>query len=236
MKTTYTGIFLLSLLLSIPALAARPDTKREAKHELKPEVKPEVKQYSGFLGDYSQLKPGPESGAAKVYIKQGVDFKQYRKVIMDHVIFYFKEDAENKGIDTVEFTELSAKFHQAVVDALGTAYILTGKPGAGVLRVRVALTDVQLPAKPLSSITAILPAAFIITTVKSGVAGEDTELGDISMEFELLDSATNQRIGAVIERKAGGTSDSTSTFGKKEDTFTFWAQRLRKRLDTLYGK
>ena len=36
----------------------------------------EVK-YSGFLGDYSKFKPGPEGGVALVYIKQGADFSKW---------------------------------------------------------------------------------------------------------------------------------------------------------------
>ncbi len=75
-------------------------------------------EYSGFLVDYSQLKPGPKGGVAKVYRKEGVDYKKYSKILMDHVVFYFKDDAEEKGIDPLEMAELSHKFHKEAKAAL----------------------------------------------------------------------------------------------------------------------
>jgi hypothetical protein len=97
-----------------------------------------VKDYSGFLNDYSKLEPGPEGGVDKRYIKPGVDFKQYNKVMLDQVRFYFKDDAADKGIDPEEMKELADNFHRAVIDALGSAYPLVAKPGPNVMRLRVA--------------------------------------------------------------------------------------------------
>jgi hypothetical protein len=95
MKTRIIGIAVVGIFLSAAVAQAK----------LKP------KEYSGFLVDYSQLKPGPRGGVAMVYRKKGVDFKKYNKIMLDHVVFYLKEDAENKGIDPVEMAELSKKFH-----------------------------------------------------------------------------------------------------------------------------
>ncbi len=42
---------------------------------------------SGFLSDYSGMKKGPEGGADWVYIKEGVNFANYNKVMVDQVTF-----------------------------------------------------------------------------------------------------------------------------------------------------
>ena len=84
--------------------------------------KMEVKNYSGFLGDYSKLQAGPEGGIDQRYIKEGVDFKQYNKIMLDQVRFYFKNDAADKGIDADEMKELADTFDRRFIDALGSAY------------------------------------------------------------------------------------------------------------------
>jgi len=220
MKKRIIGIVVVCIFLSLGVAQAK----------LKP------KEYSGFLVDYSQLKPGPKGGVAMVYRKQGIDFKKYNKIMLDHVVFYLKDDAENKGIDPVEMAELSEKFHKSAIDGLGAAYPLVDKPGPDVMRIRVAITDLELPSHTANAINTILPAGTAISTVKKGSTGKGPAVGEISMEFEFLDSETNQRIAAGVDRRAGGKTESMNKLGTAEDAFKFWAQRLRMRLDEVHGK
>ena len=196
----------------------------------------DVKNYSGFLGDYSKLQEGPEGGVAQRYITPGVDLKQYNNVMMDQVRFYFKDDAEDKGIDADQMKELADSFHKAVIEALGSAYPLVAKPGPNVMRLRVAITDMELPNRGINAISTILPVGLAISTVKSGVTGKGTGCGEVSMEFQILDSQTNQVLVQGVDRRSGGKLDSMSKFGTAEDAFKFWAQRLRTGLDEVHGK
>jgi len=196
----------------------------------------EVKQYSGFLGDYSKLQEGPEGGVAQRYITPGVDLKQYNKIMMDQVRFYFKDDAADKGIDADDMKELADTFHRAVIEALGDAYPLVAKPGADVMRFRVAITDMDLPNRGINVISTVLPVGLAVSTVKSGVTGKGTGCGEVSMEFQMLDSQTNQVLVQGVDRRSGGKIDSMSKFGTAEEAFKFWAQRLRTGLDELHGK
>jgi len=195
-----------------------------------------VKEYSGFLGDYSQLKPGAKGGVAEVYMKEGVDFKKYNKIMVDQVVFYFKKDAENQAIDPDQMKELADKYDRAVIDALGNAYPLVSESGPDVMRVRVAITDLQLPNRAINVVSSISPATIGIGLIKKGITGKSPGVGEISMEFELLDSQSNERLAAGVDRRAGGKIDSMSKLGNAEDSFKFWAQRLRTRLDEFHGK
>jgi len=177
-------------------------------------------EYSGFLVDYSQLKPGPKGGIARVYRRDGVDYKKYSKIMMDHVVFYFKDDAADKGIDPLEMAELSHKFHKEVQAALRGSYPLVEEPGPDVMRVRVAITNLELPKRSLKSI----------------MTGKGPGVGEISMEFESLDSVTGQRIAAGVDQRTGTRLESLRRFSTAEDAFKFWAQRLRLRMDEVQGK
>jgi hypothetical protein len=169
------------------------------------------KKQSGFFKDYPPFKPGKE-GVDWVYIKEGSDFKQYKNIMLDQVVFYFKEDTENKGINPNDIIELTEAFQKAFVDALNDAYPLTDQPGPGVLRVRIAITDIE----PSSS----------------GVG--TTGIGSASMEAELLDSMSNERIGAAIDKDPGGKLDLGKLTPAKK-AFEFWAKRLRAFLDDVHG-
>jgi hypothetical protein len=197
--------------------------------------KMEVKNYSGFLGDYSKLQAGPEGGIDQRYIKEGVDFKKYNKIMLDQVRFYFKNDAADKGIDADEMKELSDTFSRAMIDALGSAYPLVAKPGPNVMRLRVAITDIELPNRGINAISTVLPVGLAISTIKSGVTGKGTGCGEVSMEFEALDSNSNQVIAEGVDRRSGGKLDSMSKFGTAEEAFKFWAGRFRTWLDGVHG-
>ncbi len=104
------------------------------------------------------------------------------------------------------------------------------------MRVRVAITDLQLPIRTLNAVSSVVPAGIAIGLVKKGLTGKSTGVGEISMEFELLDSQSNGRLAAGVDRRAGGKVDSMTRLGTAEDAFKFWAQRLRTRLDEFHGK
>ncbi len=156
--------------------------------------------------------------------------------MLDQVRFYFKDDAADKGIDADEMKELSDAFSRAFIDALGSAYPLTAKFGPNVMRLRVAITELELPNRAINAVSTVLPVGLAISTVKSGVTGKGTGVGEISMEFAVLDSSTNQVLAEGVDRRSGGKLDSMSKFGTAEEAFKFWAQRLRTVLDDVHSK
>ena len=101
---------------------------------------------------------------------------------------------------------------------------------------RVAITDMELPNRGINAISTILPVGLAISTVKSGVTGKGTGCGEVSMEFQILDSQTNQVLAAGVDRRSGGKIDSMSKFGTADDAFKFWSQRLRTGLDEVRGE
>jgi len=196
-------------------------------------------KHSGFLEDYPRFEPGPMGGVDLVYFKEGVDFKSYDKVMLDHVVFYFSKDAKYRGIHSNELNEMADAFHKAMVDALKGGYPLVREPGPGVLRIRCAITDVKASRPLLNTITSVTPIGLGISTIKKGVTGTHTFVGEASMEAEFLDSRSSERIAAAIDRKAAGKYKivkGMTKWGHAKDAFGFWAKRLRKWLDEVHGK
>ena len=192
--------------------------------------------HTGFLENYPAFQPGPKDGVDSVYLKKDVDFTTYDKVMMDHVVFYFNEDAKYKGIHADEIKELADIFHKAFAEALTDAYPLVDEPGPGVLRIRTAITDL-VPSKPgLSGVTTVVPIGLAIDLVKSGAGGGHTGVGQASIEVEFLDSMTNERIAAALDTKPGDKLEGLTKWGAAKGAFEFWAERLRTWLDQIHGK
>jgi len=191
---------------------------------------------SGFLKEYPTFQPGASDGVDLVYVKPGTDLKKYNKVMLDKVQFFIKKDADYKGIEATELTELTNTFHQAIIDALGTAYPLVDQPGPDVLHVRLAVSDIEPSNPALSGLTTVLPVGLAVSAVKKGASGSHTGVGGASMEAEFVDSISGERLGAAIDTFNGSKLSGLSKYGATKEAFEFWAKRLRVTLDKAHGK
>ena len=181
-------------------------------------------QYSGFLENYLTFEKG----------KKGVDFKKYNSIMLDQVVFYFKKDSDYKGIHPDEIQELTEAFNKAFIDVLKDAYPLTDTPAQDVMRICIAITDIE-PSKPgVGTVTTIIPVGLAVNLVKKGAGGDYIGIGSASMEAELLDSVSNERICVAIDEKPGGKFD-LGKLSPAKDAFEFWAKRLKAFLDDAHG-
>jgi hypothetical protein len=129
----------------------------------------------GFLGNYEQnLGPGPKGGAKMRWLKPGVDFAKYDKVMLEHIVFFLDDTSEYKGIDASEMNELAQKCNLALVNALKDGYPIVTEPGPGVVRIRMAITDLKQsnPAVGgITTVTMVTPVGLGINLIKKGVTG-----------------------------------------------------------------
>lgn len=196
----------------------------------------EKMEKSGFLGSYEGLKPGPKGGADWVYFKEGVNFSKYNNVIFDEVTFFLKDNAKYKGIKPDDIKELTEAFNDAVRENIGKSYPLVDTPGPDTMRIRAAITDIE-PSKPgVSAVSTVLPIGLGISMIKKAATGRHTGVGETSMEMEVLDSQSNERIAAAIDSFSGSKVSGIKKWGSADEAFKFWTERIRMRLDEVHGK
>jgi hypothetical protein len=219
LHTAFTGLMIIMMGLFLIGCAAAPkDTA------------------SGFLKTYPQFQPGPSDGIDRIYTKPGMDLKKYRRVMLDEAQFFLKRDAASQGLQVSELKELSDTFHKAIFEALGTAYPLVTEPGNDVLRIRLALTDIETSNPALTGITTVLPVGLAVSVAKKATTGGHTGVGGASMEVEFLDSMTSERLAAGIDTFDGSKVSGFTKLGATKEAFEFWAKRLRVTLDKAHGK
>lgn len=181
---------------------------------------------SGFLGDYSQLVKGKETQPNMVYVNPDLDLRPYDKIMIDHVVVFMNPRSENKGIQPEQLAELTKYFHQALVDALEGRYQIVDAPGPGVLRVRTAITDIE-PGKPVrNSMSTVIPVGMAVTVVNKAVNDTNLGVGRASVELELLDSVSNERLAAAIDRREGRKRLVSGKWTDVKKSFDYWAERL----------
>ncbi len=186
---------------------------------------------SGFLGDYSALRPDPEDPKVLYYEKPNVEWKNYTKLLFDPIMVYYLPEAKNRAIPPDELKKLTDYFRDAAIEAVKDAYPVVDEPGPGILRIRAAITDV-IPASQFANIAMI------------AAVGIPVDMGGASMEVEFLDSVSNERLAAMVDRKKGSYLDIADVFGLKAFTkwgyakaaFKEWAKELREALDEVHRK
>jgi hypothetical protein len=183
---------------------------------------PKGPETTGFLSDYSKLQA--QSDTSYRYIDKSV-LGSYKSFIVEPVQVHFKEGgkaikAKSEGkVSEQELMDLANYFHADIVKAITDAgYQVEYKPGLGVARVRVAITDLEE-----TSALNMLPQASLM-----GVG-----VGSAAMEAEFVDSQTGKQIAAVVESQQGGRIpfSNLGEWGTAKGVMDGWAKRLKERLE-----
>lgn len=175
---------------------------------------------SGFLSDYSQLRPDPKIEGQLSYRNPSKKVMAYKKFLIDPVVVQLAPNARGKTLDPGDLKQLTDFFRNEAVKALSKRYQVVSKPGPGVLYIRAALTDVEVTTPLLN--------------IHPGTKLTGAGLGGASMEVEAFDSVTMQRIVAVVETQRGSRlsiAAGLTKFGHAKEVMKGWVERFVKRLD-----
>jgi hypothetical protein len=194
----------------------------------------------GILGDYyKNLEPGPEGGAKLRWLKPGVDFRKYNKVLVAPISFPAADDSEAKAladIDPAQLKELGEKCTQAVIDGIKNKYPIATAPGPDVAQVRFAIIDLKKSYPVLSGFTSIAPPALAINLIRKGATGTWTGGGSTVGQLMATDSTTNEVIAVAQDKYEAGFFERFTTYGQAEDAFKSWGEKIAKFLDEVHGK
>ncbi|HXK24082.1 MAG TPA: DUF3313 domain-containing protein [Myxococcota bacterium] len=169
---------------------------------------------SGFLGDYSALRPGGKNRARLVYLDANADFSGYERVIIEPVVVWKSDDERFAGISPAKREALAREFQAELERAFAQEFAIAGgDAGAGTLRARNALTAAI--AAPGSS--------------------DPERLQYVEVELELVDAVTHQRLAAAVDSKGARPSSAHGAPQALEAKAAFeeWADRVAARLAAL---
>jgi hypothetical protein len=184
---------------------------------------PEKVGRSGFLGDYDQLKPSKEHNDADFYQNPDRGLAEFDKFLIDPIVLHFAPQAKGVAIDADKLDKVVDYAREQLTEGLSKNYQVVEESGPGVLRLRIALTDIKKSVGLLN----IHPAT------KLTGAG----LGGASFEAEAVDSKSGERIAAIVESRPGDviSLEGLGEFDHAKQVIRFWVDRFVKRLDEAHG-
>lgn len=191
---------------------------------------------SGFLSDYSKLHPVEGKEGLQRYVNRSADWRPYSKLYIDPVQIVVSSDPEAyKGVQPDVLKRMADAFKAAFVNAVTPAYQIVDAPGPNVLRVRLAMTEVQPVSTPLG-VTDFIPIKALFNAGRAA-AGASPRVAEISAEFEILDGQGRQIAAAVTTRKSDQTLPQSDrvTWNDLAPIVDSWARQFRQGLDDLRG-
>ena len=210
-------VAMVLVLVSILALTGCAEQASRSSPNLK---------YSGFLEDYSGLQPGPRG--AQVYVRPEADFSRYDKIMIDPVVIRLTPEAQGTLPPDIR-ENMAEDFHASLKTALQEKYTIVDSPGPGVLRLRTAITDIT----PEQSVGVTGRATGPGMSVAK--PGEEADVviavGNATMEMEVSDAESSERLAAAVDRKGGALGSEGPKRSELKAVFDYWAQRVRDRLD-----
>jgi hypothetical protein len=194
------------------------------------------KEFSGFLKDYSKLKPNPNLGGnALTFAKpdEQRNLHKYIAMIVDPVQVYLASDADESKLPEKARGVGARYFHNALVETVSAAFPVVDHSGPLVLRLRTAIVGVDVGGE--------IPAADRPTNAEDAL-DRGINIGKVGVEMELVDSETGEQIAAMVDREnlGSGAEIGAVNFSKQEkyaaarEAFDGWAQRVREFLNSAH--
>jgi len=192
---------------------------------------------TGFLVDsYSLLQPGKEGEGNLVYMNPKAKWKNYNKIMLDAVSVWFGKDSQASDTGVVppdDVRALANSFYKKLSEQLSKDYTIVQSSGPDVMRLSVALTDVEHGMPLLDSISTVALSP-IYALDKDRTVAKSTHLfvGHANVEARIVDSMSGELLGAGIDQRAGGKKlgKGTGFWRDVENVFDYWAAKIRWRL------
>lgn len=181
---------------------------------------------SQYIDNMPQLAPDPGRAGAMTWLKPGVNRAVYTKVMIEPITIFISPDSEYKGLNADELQKLAAHFQEAITKALEPEVPVINEKGPGVLYLRAALTNVKV-SKVVHGLLGYTPVGFLVTTA----AGPQISLKDATLEIEMLDSMSGERLGVLVDRAPRSSAGEALSWDSINKTLVFYAERFKSRLE-----
>ena len=168
---------------------------------------------SGVLGDTSSFESrGPDLLVQRLASDE--QLATYKRVRIDRVHVFFEPGSAGRALPASSQRLLAKRFGRALRSEVGEHYELVQDLGLvqdDVLRIRVTLTEVNLAHK------------------------DSDEVANATVEVEVVDALTGQRVAAAVSRRSARETPSSAddSLDEADHAFGQWALNLREWLDTF---
>lgn len=211
------------LLLIVTGLTACATTKEG-----------QVPEHTGFLRAPGLLKPGKPGQAQQRYVKPGVDWAAYDKVLLDPVTLWRGNESQMKGIPPADAQRMANYFYKLIYQALEKDYQMVTAPAPDTLRITVAIIKLKEAKVAMETVSTVIPQARLISSLASAGSGKAPSfVGQASVQVNVVDAETNTLLSEGADARVGGqslNSVSMNSWTDVENIMKFWVARTTYNL------
>ncbi len=185
---------------------------------------------NNIISDTSMLKPSPLKEGAYYYLKKGVDFKSYNKIIISDIPV-IKDNPEDVAFDENLLNSISIYFRSELMSELNS--VVNKNMGKSSLKFDVSVTSLGKEFKSLKFYQYI-PVGLAITAITRTTGIEDKNLV-IAIALKVTDSKTNEVLAMVVDSnvKKGFSKNQEIIFEDIKPTLDEWVEHYKTRMQEL---
>ena len=176
--------------------------------------------HSGFLDDYSKLKPAERWDGA--YHWESPKYKDYRRFKVDPIVVHFAPNAKGTGIDPTRLKQFTDRATQRLMETIAKRNKLVDEPGPGVARLQAAITSIKTTTP--------------VANIHPGMRLSGIGLGGAAFEGKVVDSVTGELLVAIYDSRPGsriGLTEGYRTLGHADQVIDRWIALFGNYLDQL---
>ena len=156
-------------------------------------------KHSGFLSDYSIMKPTEADPDRLGYLDPDVNWQNYHGIMVDNVVV-ITPDSEQQHNDKL-LVEIAEAYEKVLKEKLSANLNVVENADPGVIRFQAAITSVFTSYDDMKGYQYI-PIAAAFTGAKRA-SGSEQQRVRVMTEVKLLDSVDGQLLGQTIDLKSG---------------------------------
>ena len=184
---------------------------------------------SDFLGESSsRLEKGSKDDALLVYRNKNADWPSYDKIIVDPITILGVKRPPLPPDQLADFQKLVDDFYRTLRDRLSKDYAMTDSPAAGAMRIQIAILNGKPAKASLKVVKTVAPYAGSADTLWTFVTGKPAFAGEVSIEYMISDSRSQELLAAGADRRVGGNQlgkATLSSWGDVRNIFEYWSDQ-----------
>ena len=192
---------------------------------------------SGFLQNYQQLHPGKKGQALLLYVNPTTEFARYHAILLEPIKIYAAKGSLLMDASPETRQSLVNYLDAEIRDELKNSFALVNQPGPGVMRLRVAITDAHGSMVLLDTASSVIPVGMAVSALRNALTGAASGVGSCSIEGELVDAVTGERLAAGVDKRVGdkftGKFDKFDQWHTVKTACDYWSAQLKIRLLNL---
>lgn len=177
--------------------------------------------------DPSILEKGTGDQALYRYINKKIDINKYDKILLEPVLV--AKDGQLDAETRENYQRLANNAYVLLSRELGKDYTLVKTPEPGTMRLSMGILDAD-PSNPVRNmLSSLTPIGMVVNLVTYSDTGKQSGVGEVSMEMKVVDAMTGELMGAVVDRRVGGSNPDAvvDTWSAANAGLEWWAKRTR---------